>query len=124
MSAEVTFLSGMIVGVDEDGIVGTSRHTCFAADADRFIEIHNAVGALEHRGGRTSGHTRRVRALVAPGDLMRSPCLRKDTYVDVFDVGARDANRHDIFRFTGGGAGVAADATRVVDYLGPLHPGI
>ena len=120
MRAEVTFLSRMIFGIDEDRVVRTSRHAGFAADADRFIEIDDAVGALEHRRGRAGGDARRMRALITTRDLVRATRLGKHTDVDVLDVGARDPDRHDVFRLAGGRARVTADATRVVDDLRPL----
>src|SRR6266446_1845918 len=110
----------MIFGIDENRVVRAGSHAGFAADADRFVEIDYAVRALEHRGRRTRGHARRVRALVAAGHLMRAAHLRKNTYVDVLDVGARHANRHDVFRLAGRRACVTTDAAGVVDDLGPL----
>ena len=121
MRAEVTFLSRVIFGIDEDRVVRTRGHAGFAADADRFIEIDDAVGAFEHRGRRTGGDARRMRALIAARDLMRAARLRKDADVDVLDVSARDGKRHEILRLARGRAGVTADAAGVVDDLGPLH---
>ena len=121
MRAEVTFLSRVIFRVDEDRVVGTRSHARFAADADRFIEIDNAVGAFEHRGGWAGGDARRVSALIAARHLMSASRLRKHADVDVFDVCARDGKRNEIFRLARGGAGVTADAARMVDYLGPLN---
>src|SRR5262245_61316312 len=104
MRAEVAFLGRVIFGIDEDRIVRASGHAGFAADADRFIEIDNAVSAFEHRGSRAGSDARRVRALVAASDLVRAPHLRKDTDVNVLDVGPRDADGNDVFRLAGGRA--------------------
>src|SRR5947208_17155200 len=109
----------MIFGIDEDGIVGASGHAGFATDADRFIEIDDAVRALEHRGRGTCDNARRVRALVTSSDLMRPPRLRENADIDVLDIRARDTDGHDVFRFAGGRAGVTADAPCVVDDLSP-----
>src|SRR5436190_14799893 len=111
----------MILRVDEDCVIGTSRHARLAANADRFVEIDNTVRALEHRRRRASRDARRVGALIAARDLMGAPRLRKDTHVDVLDVGTRYADGYDVFRFAGGRACVTADAARVVYDLGPLH---
>ena len=111
----------MIFGVDEDCIVRTRRHAGFAADADRFIEIDDAVGALEHRGRRTGGDTGSVSALITAGHLMRAASLRKNANVDMLHIGARDGKRNQILRLACGGAGVATNASCVVDDLGPLH---
>ena len=88
--AEVTFLGRMIFGIDEDRVVRTGGHAGLAADADRFVEIDDAVRALEHRGRRAGGHARRVRALIAARHLMRAARLWKHADVDMLDVGARD----------------------------------
>src|SRR6266566_2055041 len=109
MRAEVTFFRGMIFGVDEDRVVRTSSHARLAADADRFIEIDDAVGTLEHSGGRTGDDARRVCALIAARDLMGAANLWEDTDVDMFDVSAGNTDRHNIFRFAGSRARVAAD---------------
>jgi len=119
--AEVTFLGGMILWIDEDRVIGTSSHARFAANADRFVEVDDAVRALKHRGGRASSDARRMRALITTGHLMSAACLRKDTDVDMLDVSARDADGYDVFRFACRRARMTADATRVVDYLRPLH---
>src|SRR5882672_9136393 len=111
----------MIFGIDENRVVRTGSHAGFAADADRFVEIDYAVRTLEHRGRWTCGHARRVRALVAAGHLMRAAHLRKHADVHVLDVGARYANRHDVFRLAGRRACMTTDAAGVIDDLGPLY---
>ena len=110
----------MIFRIYEDGVVGTSGHARLATDANRFIKVDNAVSAFEHRGGGTRRHAGRVRALIAARYLMRAANSGKDTDVNVFHVRSRYPNRYDVFRFAGGGAGVTANAARVVDHLGPL----
>src|SRR5215471_4249161 len=111
----------MVLRINEDRVVGTSSHAGFAANANRFVEIDNAISALEHRRGRAGSYTRRVRALITAGNLVRAACLWKDPYVDVLDVSARDPDWHDVFRLTGSRAGVTANAPGVVDDLGPLN---
>ena len=110
----------MIFRIDEDGVVGTSSHARFAADADRFIEIDNPVRAFEHGRGGASRDAGRMGALITTGDLVRATCLREDADVDVLDVGARNADGYDIFRLAGGRARMTPDAACVVDDLGPL----
>ena len=79
----------MVLGIYEDGIVRARRHACFAADADRLIEVDNAVRSLEHRSCRAGGHTRCVSTLITASDLMRAAHLRKRANVNVFDICAR-----------------------------------
>jgi hypothetical protein len=62
-----------------------------------------------------------MRALIAARDLMRASDGGKHTNVNVLDVSARNRKRYQVFRFAGGSARVTADATRVVNDLGPLH---
>jgi hypothetical protein len=79
----------MIFRVNKDGIVWARSHAGFTADANRFVEINDTVGAFEHRGRGAGGDTWRVCALIAAGDLMRATRLRKNTNVDVFHIRAR-----------------------------------
>lgn len=111
----------MIVWINEDCIVGTSRHARLAADADRFIEIDDAVRAFEHRGGGTSGSTWGVRALITARDLMGTPNLGPHSDIHVLYISPRHADGHDVFRLACSCAGMASNAASVVDDLGPLN---
>src|ERR1044072_1079436 len=114
----------MVFGVDEDRVVRTGGHARLTTDADRLVEIHDPIGALEHRGGRAGGDARSVGTLVTAGDLVRAARLREDAHVDVLDVSARHRKWNQIFRLAGSGAGVTTNATSLVDDLGPLHRSI
>src|ERR1700752_4381543 len=113
----------MIFRVNEDRVVGTRRHARFATDADRLIEVDDAVGSFEHRCRWACGYAWSVHALVAARHLMRAPRLWKHADVDVLHVRACNRNRNDVFRLARGGARMTADAACVVDYLGPLNRG-
>ena len=76
--AEVALLRGVILGVDEDGVIWACRHARLATDACRLVEVDDAVVALVHRGGRARGHAGRIVALIAPGHLEVAPGLRKE----------------------------------------------
>ena len=52
---------------------------------------------------------------------MRAAHLWKHAHIDVLDVGASDANWHDVFRLAGRRARMTTDAAGVVDYLRPLN---
>ena len=60
-------------------------------------------------------------ALIAARYLVRAARLGRDADVDVLYIGARDADRNNVFRLAGSGAGMTTDATSVVDDLGPLN---
>ena len=111
----------MILRIDEDGIVRTGGHAGLTADADRFVEIDYPVGAFEHCRCRASRDAGRMRALIAARHLMRAPHGGKHANVNVLYVSSRNRKRYQVFRFTGGGARVTADAACVIDHLGPLH---
>lgn len=121
MSAEVTFLGGVIFRVDENRVVRARSHARLATDADRFIEINDAVSAFEHRRRRARRHTRRMSALIAARHLMRASSLRKLSDINMLDVGARHGERHFVFGFAGGRAGVTTDAARMVYDFSPLN---
>ncbi len=121
LRAEVALLRGVVLRVDEDRVVGTGRDARLAADADRFVEIDDAVRPLVHRRRRTSVRARRILALVAARDLKRAAHVGKDADVGVLHVGAVHGERHAVFRLAGRGAGVATDAAAVVDDFRPAH---
>ena len=98
----------MIFRIDEDGVIRAGGHARFATNADRFVEIDDAISAFEHRRSRAGGDAGGMCALIATSHLMRSPCLRKHANVDVLDVSARDGKGHEILRLAGGRAGMAA----------------
>lgn len=111
----------MIFRIDEDRVVRAGSHAGFAADANRLIEIDDAVRALEHRGRRASRHTGRVRTLIAASYLVRAAHLRPDADVNVLNVSSCDADRDDVLGLAGCSARVTSNAASVVDYLRPLH---
>lgn len=121
MRTEITLLRRMIFWIDENSVVRTRRHTGFATDANRFIEIDNAIRALEHSRGRARYDAGCMSALVTTGYLMRTPRLWKNTYINVLDVGTRHGKRHQVFGFTGSRTRVTPDASGVIDNLGPFH---
>jgi hypothetical protein len=119
--AEVALLRRVVFRVDEDGIVRAGGHARLAADADRLIEIDDAVVAFEHRARRAGRHARRMRALVAARHLMRPARLRIFADIDMLDIGARHRDRHEIFRLAGGRTGMATDTARLIDDLSPAR---
>ena len=117
VGAHVALLGRVILGVDEDGVVRTSRHTGLATDADGLVEVDDAVLALEHGLSRTRRDARCIGALIAAGDLEGPPNLREDSDVDRLDVGTGHAQRNLVLALTGCRARVAADASALVKDL-------
>src|SRR6185503_2344815 len=111
----------MIFRINKNRVIRASRHAGFTADADRFVEVDDAVSTLEHRRRWAGDDARCVCTLIAARDLVRAPRLWKDADVDVLNVSAGDADGHDVFRLACGRAGVTADAAGVVDDLRPLN---
>ena len=118
--AEITLLRGMVLGIDKDRVVGAGGDARLAADADRFVKIHDAIGTRVHCPGRAGGGTGRVLALITARHLKGAPHLREDAHVNIFDVGTVDGERHLMFRLARRAAGMAADTLRVVDDFRPL----
>lgn len=121
MRTEVAFFSRVIFGIDENSVVRAGGHAGFTADADRFIEINDAVGTLEHSRCGTRGHARRVRALIAARYLVGAAHLWEDADVNMLDVGPSNSDRHNVLRLASGRARMATDTAGVIDDLRPLH---
>ena len=117
--AEVALLGRVVLRIDEDRVVGARSDARLAADADRLVEVDDAVGTAVHRRGGTRRDARRVVTLVAAGDLERAPSLRKAPGVHVLHVRPGHGERHFVLRLARGRARVATDAPRVVDDLRP-----
>ena len=111
----------MIFRVDEDRIVGACCHAGLAADANRLVEVYDAIRALEHCGGGARDDARGMRALVTARDLVSASRVGKLAYVNMLDVSARDRERDFILGLTGSGARVTSDATSVIDDFRPLN---
>jgi len=119
MGAEVTLLSGVILWIDEDGVVGAGSHAGLATDADGLVEVDDTIISLIHRAGRTGSNTRWIGTLIAPRHLKVATHLWKGSNFNRLDVGSRHPQRYIVFRFTGRRAGVASDALRLIEYLDP-----
>lgn len=121
MRAKIALLSRMVFRVDKDRIVRTRGHTRLTSDADRLVEIDNAVGALEHSSRWTRRDAWCMRALIAPRYLMSSSRLRELAYINVLDVSASYGERNVIFGLASRCTRVTANTARVVNYLCPLN---
>src|SRR5215510_14508446 len=107
--------------INKNRIVRAGGHTGLAANANRFIEIDDAINALEHRSCRTSRDTGRVGALITSSHLVRATHLRKYAHVDVLHIGSGHADRYDVLGLACRRTCMTTDAPGMVDDLGPLH---
>ncbi len=113
--AEVALLGGPGVRIDEELIVRTGGHARAAADADRAVQIDDAVTAFEERVGRTDLEAGRFFALIAQDRKEQPLGVRERAFLDRLDPAAIDADRDVMFRLARNGARVAADAFLQID---------
>ena len=119
--AEVALLRhpGLLVQVQR--VVGAAVHAGLAADAHLRIDVHDAVRALVERRDRTDLDARRIRALIAAQHREVAAHLRERADLGVLHPGAEIAQGDVVLGLAGDRAGVASDATRVVDDETQLH---
>ena len=117
VSAHVALFGRMVFGVDEDGVVRTSRHIRLAADARLLVEVDDAVLALEHGLSRARRDAWCICALVAAGDLEGPPDLREDSDVRRLEVGAGHPERNLVLALARGRARARTNASGLVKHL-------
>ena len=90
MRTEVTFLRGVIFGVDKDRVVRAGSHAGLTTDADRLVKIDDSVGPFEHCRRWTRGSARSMSTLITTRYLVCATCLWEDADIYMFYVGSRD----------------------------------
>lgn len=103
------------VRVNVERIVRTGLHAGFTADAPVFVEVHNAIGPDVKRFNGADFHAWRIGAVVAAQDGKKPSGMREVALFNLLDVGAEHAHGYIVFRFAGGGAGMAANALSVIN---------
>ncbi len=121
VGAEVTFLDGAEIIIEIQRIVGAGLHTCAATDAGVAIDVDNSVRAFLKRVDGTDRDAGRVGTLVAPKYGKVPAYVGELTELGVLDRCPEIADRNVVLGFAGDGAGVAADAPRVIDDEAILH---
>ena len=109
------------VRVDVERVVGARLHARLAADAPGAVEVHDAVGAAIERDGRADGHARRRVAVIAPKDGEVAPRVREGSALDVLHPGAERPERDPVLLLAGDRAGVASDASALIDHEPVAH---
>src|SRR6185503_13473508 len=110
----------MIFRIYKDCVVWTSGHTCFAADAYRFVEIDNAIRPFEHSCCRASRGAWCMHTLVTASHLVSASSVRKHSDFYMLYVGSSNGKRNYVFRLACGGTRMTTDTTCMVNYLSPL----
>ena len=98
--AKITFLSGIVCGVDVQCIVRTSLHTRFATDALVGIKIDYAIFASPQRSNRTNANTRCIVAMIAAQHRKETSRVWESPFFDVLDPGSEFTQRNVVFGFT------------------------
>jgi hypothetical protein len=109
------------IGVNIDGIIGTSLHAGFAANADFRVKLDNPVMPLVHRGDRADADTGRIGAVITAANLKVAFGLGELPFFHVFDPGAIDPQGYFIFRLTSRAASMAANTGLVIDHKTVVH---
>ena len=115
MGAVVAFGRRAAVRIDVDGVIRASLQTRFAANTDAVVELYNAIGPLVHRLGGADASAGRIGTMITAGYLEMTAHIGESAGLDILHPGAVDSQRHFVFTFAGGGAGVAANAFTIVD---------
>jgi hypothetical protein len=118
VSAIVALGGGMGIGIDVERVIGASLHARFAADAARRVKVYDAILTLIEGLCGADGNAGSVITVVAAIDKEVTTGVGKLAFLDVFDPGAVDADRHVVFRLTRDGAGMATDTLALVDDKG------
>ena len=115
MRAERAFGGGVGFGIEINRVIRAGLHTGFAPDANRRIELDDAVRALIHRGDGTDTHARRVGAMITARDLKAAAHIGIRARFNIFDPRAIHTKRHLILGLARGAARVTSDALALVN---------
>src|SRR5579872_3758586 len=114
MRAKIALGCRVVVGIDIQGIVGTSLHAAFAADASAVVEIDDAISSAVECASRTNFRARSVIAVIASHHTKVARGVRELALFDVLDPGPKNANGYLVFFFARNCAGVAPDTTVLI----------
>jgi hypothetical protein len=90
-------------------------HTRLAANAIVRVNLHYPVGALAKRRSRANIHARRFFTLITAQNRETPANRRELALLGVLNPGTKTPERHIVLGFASNGAGVTANAARVVD---------
>jgi hypothetical protein len=115
MRTEVALGRGVVVGIDIECIVGAGLHAAFATDTAAIVEIYDSIRTAEERVGGTNLDAGSVVAVVTSHHAEVAPGLGELAGLHVFDPGSEDSDGDLVFLLARHCAGVAADASILVN---------
>jgi hypothetical protein len=115
VGAKVAFSGRVSLRVDINRVVRTCLHAGLTADAAGVIKVDDPIEPLEKSLGRADLDAWRVFAVVAAKDRKEPSSIGKFPLFNVFDPGAVDAEWNLILLFAGHGAGVATNASLLIN---------
>lgn len=123
MSAEVALLCRASVIIDVERIVRAAMHAALTSDALCRVNVDDPIRSLLERAHRANRHTGCVRALIAAQDGEVSLDRREGPHLGVFNPSAEVPYGDTVLALTSDGAGVTADAPRMIYDEAELHSG-
>jgi len=116
VTAIITFRRGPRLRVDIDGVVRTGLHARFAANAPPGIKIDDGILANGEAGCGANFHTGSICTVIASQNMEGTLCSGMDPFFQILDPGLVDPDRIRVLGLASHCAGVATDATSVVDH--------
>ena len=121
MGAVVALCCSVGLRINVQRIIGTRLHARFTSDTAIIIKINNTVRSRIKCSCRAYFHTRRIGTMVTTMNRKFPRAFRKFTFLNVFHVGAIDANRHIVLTFASHGAGMASNAHSIIYNKSVIH---
>jgi hypothetical protein len=96
-------------------------HAGFATDAALVVEVDDAIMPAKKGYGRTDLDARRIVTMIAPKHGKVPPCFRINALLDVLHPRPIHSDGNVVFFFASHRAGMAADATVLIDDKSVAH---
>jgi len=121
MRAEVALCGCICIGIDIERVIRTGLHAAFASDANLIVEVYDAIGTAEEGAGGADLNAGSVIAVVTSHDPEVAAAVGKFALLDVFDPGAKHAQRDLVLFLARHGTGVTADTSVLIDDESVAH---
>src|SRR5215471_16005723 len=121
MRAEITLGRRIGVGINVERVVRAGLHAAFTANTSAVVKIYDSIRtAVEGFGGTNLDAGSRV-AVVTSHHAEVTAGVRKFTFLDVFDPGAKNAHRDLVFLFARHRTGVTPNTSVLVNDKAVAH---